>query len=71
MFVGLLHTRNIIANSTCFFQPLFLVFLGSGSCLAPTQNFPLSRHRLISTHFDGMAVYGVYFSQNKAKVGLF
>ena len=29
------------------------------------------RHRLISAHFNGVAVYGVYFSQNKAKAGLF
>lgn len=29
------------------------------------------RHRLISAHFDGVAVYGVYFSQNEAKAGLF
>lgn len=29
------------------------------------------RHRLISAHFDGVAVYGVYFSQNKAKASLF
>lgn len=29
------------------------------------------RHRLISAHFDGVAVYGVYFSQNNAKAGLF
>lgn len=29
------------------------------------------RHRLISAHFDGVAVYGVYFPQNKAKASLF
>lgn len=29
------------------------------------------RHRLISAHFEGVAVYGVYFSQNEAKAGLF
>jgi exodeoxyribonuclease-3 len=32
---------------------------------------PQDRHRLISAHFDGLAVFGVYFSQNKSKAGLF
>lgn len=32
---------------------------------------PQDRHRLISAHFNDIAVYGVYFSQNKAKAGLF
>jgi exodeoxyribonuclease III len=29
------------------------------------------RHRLISAHFNGLAIFGVYFSQNRAKAGLF
>lgn len=36
-----------------------------------TELPPQERHRLISAHFNGVAVYGVYFPQNKAKAGLF
>jgi exonuclease III len=52
-------------NSVCIFsrQP----FVPRMYPELPAQD----RHRLISAHFDGMAVYGVYFPQNKAKAGLF
>ncbi|EIC23635.1 endonuclease/exonuclease/phosphatase family protein [Thiorhodovibrio frisius] len=52
-------------NTVCIFsrQP----FVARTYPALPAQD----RHRLISAHFDGISVYGVYFSQNKAKVGLF
>lgn len=32
---------------------------------------PADRHRLISAHFEGLSVYGVYFAQRKEKATLF
>lgn len=52
-------------NSVCVFSRL--PFVSRTYPELPAQD----RHRLISAHFDGVAVYGVYFPQNEAKAGLF
>ncbi len=52
-------------NSVCIFSRQ--AFVPRTYSSLPVQD----RHRLISAHFDSLAIYGVYFPQKKAKASLF
>lgn len=66
---GFVHFANALItakeNSVCIFSRLPFV----------SRTYPMltqgNVHRVISAHFDELAVYGVYFPQNQAKADLF